>query len=166
MDARLALLAVPVLFVGVALGAGEEADAVVGRWLTEEKDARIEIFRQDGQYAGKVVWVAEPTYAAGDPEAGKPVHDRKNPDASKRDRPMIGLVLLCGFDYEGHNSWTHGTIYNPENGKTYRANLSLAKDGSLKVRGYVGISLLGETTVWTRCEASAKAEDGGGTGVS
>jgi hypothetical protein len=102
---------------------------------------------------------ASRSYPKDDPEAGKPKHDRKNPDVAKRDQPMIGLRLLADFEYTGDNSWKHGTIYNPEKGKTYRANLSLAKDSSLKIHGYVGISLLGETTVWTRCDESAKTQD-------
>ncbi len=157
MKARLSLLVIVTLLAGAARGAGDNADAVVGEWLTQRGDARIEIFKADGKYAGKVVWVAEPTYPEGDAEAGRPVHDRKNPDAAKRDRPMIGLTLLADFEYAGDDSWRHGTIYNPENGKTYRANLALAKDGSLKVRGFVGISLLGETTTWTRCERTTNA---------
>lgn len=158
MKIRLVLLTVLVLVGKVVCGAEEGGDVIVGQWLTDEKDARIEIFKVDGKYSGKIVWVKDAVYARDDPEAGKPVHDRENPDPAKRDRSMIGLNLLDGFQYAGDKSWTKGTLYNPRNGKTYHANLTLSKDGALKVRGYVGVSLLGETTVWTRFEEPAKNE--------
>ena len=159
MNTRLTLFSVLVLLGKVVHTDGRDANAVVGQWLTSEGGVRIEIFKMDGKYFRKIVWVKERTYPKDDPEAGKPKHDRKNPDVTKRDQPMIGLRLLAGFEYAGDNSWTHGTIYNPENGKTYKANLTLAKDGSLKIHGYVRIPLLGETTVWTRFDESAKAQD-------
>jgi len=141
----------------IVCGEGIEGDAVLGQWWTEKKDARIEVFKADNKYAGKIVWVKDPVYPNGDPEAGKPLHDRHNPDVAARDQAILGLKMLRDFEYTGSNSWTRGTIYNPENGKTYKARLSLNKDGSLNVRGYVGVSLLGETTVWTRYEESAAA---------
>jgi len=159
MNMRLTLLVALVLMGRVVYGGAEEGDAIVGQWLTSEKDARIEIFRTDGKYDGKIVWLKDPTYPKEDLEAGKPVHDRKNPDITKRDQPILGSTLLSNFEYVGDNHWKNGTIYNAENGKTYKAHLSLAKDGSLKVRGYWGISLLGETTIWTRFDDPAKAQD-------
>ena len=43
-----------------------------------------------------------------------------------------------------------GRIYNGENGKTYDANISLQPDGKLRLRGFVGTPMFGETQVWTR----------------
>jgi uncharacterized protein (DUF2147 family) len=132
--------------------AADDADAIVDQWVTEKGEARFEIFKANGKYNGKIVWLKEPTYPAGDEEAGKPVRDRKNPDTSKRDRPIVGLQLLNDFTYAGRNTYTNGTIYNADDGKTYKARLTLKSPDKLHVRGYVGISLLGGTTVWTRYE--------------
>jgi uncharacterized protein (DUF2147 family) len=61
------------------------------------------------------------------------------------------MVLLYDFKKaSAPNTYVEGTIYNGENGKTYSANLSLQPDGTLRVRGYVGRSLFGETQIWTR----------------
>lgn len=158
MNIRLMVLVAPVLLGMVAHGDGTEADAIVGQWFTSEKDARIEIFRVNGRYNGKVVWEKESTYPEGDPESGKPTHDRKNPDVTKRGQPLLGLTLLADFEYAGGNSWTHGAVYNPEDGNTYRTRLSLTPEGTLKVRGYLGISLIGRTVVWTRYEEPVKAQ--------
>jgi uncharacterized protein (DUF2147 family) len=147
------------VFLGMtAHAAGTEADAIVGQWFTSEKDARIEIFEVNGKYDGKIVWEKNSIYPAGDPECGKPKHDRENPDVAKRGQPLLGLTLLTGFEYAGGNSWTHGTLYNPEDGNTYKTRLSLTPEGTLKVRGYLGISLIGKTVVWTRYEEPVKAQ--------
>jgi len=61
----------------------------------------------------------------------------------------LGLEILKNFKYKGTNEWTGGRIYDPKNGKTYSCNMRLEGD-TLKVRGYIGISVLGRTTVWTR----------------
>ncbi|MCX5768832.1 MAG: DUF2147 domain-containing protein [Candidatus Hydrogenedentes bacterium] len=158
MNIRLTVLVVSILLGMVAHADGTEANAIVGQWFTSEKDARIEIFKVNGKYNGKIVWTKEPTYPEDDPESGKPTHDRENPDVTKRGQPLLGLTLLANFEYAGGNSWTHGTLYNPEDGNTYKTRLSLTPEGTLKVRGYLGISLLGRTVVWTRYEEPVKAQ--------
>ncbi len=60
---------------------------------------------------------------------------------------------MTGFAANGEGKWTGGRIYDPNNGKTYKCTLELANDGTLKVRGYVGISWFGRTETWTRQEA-------------
>ena len=45
-----------------------------------------------------------------------------------------------------------GTIYDPRDGKTYKCRMTLKKDGTLEVRGYLGLALFGKTVVWTRIE--------------
>ena len=50
----------------------------------------------------------------------------------------------------GGNTWAKGTIYDPEDGKTYKCKMTLTDPKTLGVRGYIGISLIGRTTVWTR----------------
>ena len=130
--------------------AANEGDAILGTWLTDDGGAQIEIVKSGDKYDGEIVWLKEPSYPKDDPEAGKATRDRENPDAAKRNQPMIGLCLLENFEYVGDNKWHKGTIYNPEHGKTYNANLSLPEPNKLKVRGYIGISLLGGSTVWTR----------------
>jgi len=122
----------------------------VDQWVTSEGEARIEISKSKGKYNGKIAWLKEPTYPPGDKEAGKPVRDRKNPDESKRDRPIIGLELLKGLTYAGRNTWENGTIYNVHDGKTYKCKVTLKTPYKLHMRGYIGISLVGATTVWTR----------------
>ena len=127
------------------------ADAILGLWWTKGKDGRVEIYKCGDQFCGKIVEIAEKVYPPGDEQgmAGMPKVDRENPKASLQSRPIIGLDIIEGFSFNG-KIWKGGTIYDPDNGKTYRCKIKLAKDGTLEVRGFIGISLLGRTEVWTR----------------
>ncbi len=63
-----------------------------------------------------------------------------------------GLDILSGFHFDSDKKWEDGTIYNPRDGKTYSCYLKILEDGRLKVRGFVGISIIGKTNYWTRIE--------------
>lgn len=138
--------------------AADDADAVLGSWLTAEGKARVEIEKHDGVYDGRIVWLKEPNYPADDKTmAGQPKVDRENPDPALKARSIIGLPLISSFKYAGDSVWSDGKIYDPESGKLYSCKMTLMMDGSLKVRGYVGISLFGRTEIWTRPSADAPA---------
>jgi uncharacterized protein (DUF2147 family) len=146
------LFAISALLLAVTAAfrpADAEADKIQGTWLNEEGTAHVQIFRAvngtfAGKYYGKIVWLKEPN------ENGKPKLDKNNPDESKRSKPLMGLLMLQDFTYDkDEKEWSGGTIYDPKNGKTYSSYMEL--DGAkLNVRGYIGISVIGRTTVWTR----------------
>ncbi len=127
-----------------------DADRLLGTWITPEDKAVIEIYKQGDAYFGKFISLKEPLYPEGHESglAGQPKVDRNNPDAAKRNDPIIGMNLLRGFSYKGKDTWHKGKIYDPENGKDYKCTIKLQKDGTLKVRGFVGISLFGRTQIW------------------
>jgi uncharacterized protein (DUF2147 family) len=149
---RLISLSLLCLALSAPAWAADDADAVLGQWLTAEGKARVEIVKHDGVYDGKIIWLKEPNYPADDKQGmgGRPKVDRENPDKALQSRPIIGLPLIQGFKYAGDNVWNDGHIYDPESGKLYSCTITLMMDGSLKVRGYWGISLFGETQIWTR----------------
>ena len=142
----LLMLLLPVLFTFAAAG-----DDILGIWNTPEKDCKIEIFRCGDNYCGRIVWLKEPYYPPDDKGgmAGRPVVDRENPDPDLRRRALVGLELTKGLTYAGKSTWEKGTIYNPDNGKTYRCKMTLSSPGRLEVRGFIGIPLLGGTSIWT-----------------
>ena len=142
-----------VLFFALILAFSSEAfaewegEAVVGTWLTQDKDSKVEIYKKNNKFYGKIVWLKEPN------RNGKPKVDDKNLDESKQDRAIMGLVIMTGFVYDEDNVWEDGEIYDPKNGKTYSCKMTLSKDkNNLDVRGYIGISLIGRTAIWTRSE--------------
>jgi uncharacterized protein (DUF2147 family) len=128
------------------------ADDILGIWNNQEKDARIELFTCGGGTCGKIVWLKEPNYPAGSPDGvpGTPKLDHNNPDPALRKTPRLGLTIVRDFVYAGGSSWTRGKVYDPKNGKTYSGKLTLVAPGELHLRGFIGISLLGRTSTWTR----------------
>lgn len=145
------LLPALVIFAGT-VPAWASGDGILGVWMTQPTDkgwAHVEIAKSGDRYHGTIVNLDNPNFPAGDPMAGKPKVDRENPEASLKSRPILGLRLMDSFTYAGDGVWEDGTIYDPESGKTYSCKMTLVGD-TLKVRGYIGISLLGRTTEWTR----------------
>ena len=65
-----------------------------------------------------------------------------------------GLRIMEVFPRSNQAGWK-GRIYDPNEGNTYRCNLELKGENVLKFRGYVGITLFGRTTHWTRVESAA-----------
>jgi uncharacterized protein (DUF2147 family) len=138
------------VMVSLAAYAVTETD-IVAQWTVADGKSRVEIYKAvDGSIEGKIVWLSAPNYPDGDAEAGKPKHDRENPDKSMQNRPIVGLVLLKGFKFDGKKEWSGGTVYDPESGKTYKGKLWLDNENTLGMRGFIGISLLGRTEKWTR----------------
>jgi uncharacterized protein (DUF2147 family) len=129
-----------------------QADDILGVWNNEEKDGKIEIYKCDGKYCGKIVWAKEPNYPAGSPEGtpGTPRLDNHNPDAAKRSRPILGLQIVNDFIFSGDEVWKGGTVYDPKSGNTDRGKMTLVSPNELDLRGFIGIPLFGRTTTWTR----------------
>jgi uncharacterized protein (DUF2147 family) len=160
MKKHLALL-VATTIIMLAAGApvlAADADDLLGRWLTpESEDGRVhvEFTKTGGKYSGAIVWLEKPTYPDDDEEgmAGQPKVDRENPDPKLRKRPIIGLAIAEGFTFDGDDLWQGGTIYDPVSGKTYKCKIRIIDDGkTIKVRGFIGFSLIGRTELWTRVE--------------
>lgn len=132
----------------LAVAQTSEADLVIGNWLVQDKKAKVQIFKRNNQYFGKLVWLKEPNDAQ-----GKPKVDKENPEENLRRRPLLGLELLKSFVYDEDLVWEDGEIYDPKNGKTYSCKMTLSEDGrTLDVRGYIGISLIGRSQDWTRVD--------------
>jgi uncharacterized protein (DUF2147 family) len=133
------------LFVFItAIGSAQSItpDAIIGTWLTEGGKAKVQIYKAGDKYNGKIVWLKTPNY-----EDGTPKVDKNNPNKERQKDPIIGLNLIKGFVFDD-DEWINGTIYDPENGKTYNCKIEFNKGGWLQVRGYIGISLIGRTQTW------------------
>lgn len=116
-----------------------------GMWVNDKKKVGVRIEDCDGLLCGRIVWLKKPQDAG-----GRSKRDRHNPDAALRDRPLCGLKILGGFRRVAENTWSDGQIYDPSDGRTYSSTLTLASDGTLQVRGYLGLSLFGKTVAWAR----------------
>ncbi len=139
-------LIIAVFTIGNISAQSFKAEDALGLWFNEEKDAKVEIYVENGKYYGKVVWLEEPN----EPDTGEPKLDDENPDEELQKRPVMGLLLVTDFDYEGDGLWENGDIYDPKSGKTYSCYMKLESKEKLKVRGFIGVSWIGRTTYWTR----------------
>ncbi|MDZ4860614.1 MAG: DUF2147 domain-containing protein [Candidatus Hydrogenedentes bacterium] len=153
------LAAMVILAMGAAYAETKEGD-VAGTWYTEGGGSKVEIVKDGDTYNGKLTWLKEPNYGKDHAEAGKPKRDVENPEAAKQNDPIVGLKLLNGFKWDGAGAWSGGTIYNPEDGKTYKCVLKMPVDNNtLDVRGYVGIPALGQTQTWKRMTEEEKKKE-------
>lgn len=117
---------------------------ILGNWINEAGDGIIAISLEQTEYVGVIIGTPNPE------NNGR--KDINNPDPKLQDRLLEGIKILNGFRYTEENLWSGGTIYDPNNGKTYKCKLSMNDDGTLNVRGYVGVSLFGRTEIWKRQE--------------
>ena len=115
-----------------------------GVWMTEGKDAALTITQCGGQLCGRIVWLASATDRSGALRL-----DDKNPDPAKRAQRICGLVAITGLKPSGPDRWD-GSVYNPQDGKTYRSNITVLSDTTLKIRAYIGLPIFGRSETWTR----------------
>ena len=125
----------------VGARAGEDP---TGYWATEKHESQIKVSRCAGDgICGTIFWMRDPNDAKGNPRL-----DRENEDEAKRKRPILGLQLITMKPDDDH--WK-GSIYNPQNGKTYSATFKLVGKNEAEVEGCVAYVLCGGQK-WTREE--------------
>ena len=137
-----------IAFLAVApLHAHAEGDPAHGYWLTENGKAIVEFAPCGSKVCGRMVWVANPNDANGELKL-----DIKNESPEMRDRPICGLQLVGDLSREDPGAWSEGWIYSPKDGGTYSAKIEALSETQLEVRGYLGLSIFGQSQVWTRVE--------------
>ena len=119
------------------------SDAIIGKWMSEENNLEVEVFKSGNEYNAKVIWFDDSD------DKSNPMMvrcDIKNPDKRLATRKIIGTQVMQGLHYyPGESEWMDGTIYDCSSGKYYNAKAWINKDGLLKVRGYWHFSLFGQT---------------------
>ena len=125
---------------------------VPGVWIDHTGRGAIEITPCGPHLCGYVYWVKDPLN-----RQGKPVVDAKNPDPLRRGKPMCGTQILVNLARQGPagvgSVWGSGSIYNPEEGASFDAEIKLVSANQLSVLGYLGIKIFGESFTWTRAPA-------------
>ena len=146
---RLLVLSVLVGAFSTSALAGAAEHKIQGLWV-DNKDPNRQKFAvmvEDcgSKLCGSLYWLKKPVSAN-----GLPKRDKHNPNEALRDRPLCGLQILTGFQAANDTLWQDGEIYNPDDGLTFSSTMKLSPEGTLKIRGYVGISLFGKTLEWVR----------------
>jgi uncharacterized protein (DUF2147 family) len=124
-------------------------DQIVGKWKTIDDETGqpksiIEIYKKDGKYYGKIIQLLTDKNSDG---------VCRTCEGKYKDKNIIGLVILKDLVFDADDQeWEDGTIMDPKNAKEYSVYLKLEGPGKLKVRGYIGFSLIGRTQYWYRVE--------------
>ncbi|MDP2337470.1 MAG: DUF2147 domain-containing protein [Bacteroidota bacterium] len=139
-----------VLFLSLLISQAfaQAAQKIAGIWWNDTKTSKIEVKEENGKFIGTVIYINPEKYVNGEPEK-----DSKNPDAKLRSRSRLGLQILSGLKFNASDKeWQGGSIYDPDNGKTYDCFAWFDKDPNvLYLKGYVaGIKWLGRSTTWTK----------------
>lgn len=125
-NAKFLLTALVFVFIAFSLSAQELA----GIWFTEKKDAKVQIYRtQSGLYEGKIIWITP-----------------KNVEAQKN----VGVKILTKLKKEDEKTYSDGKVYHPDQKKYYNATITMLSNNELQLRGYLGVSLFGQTQKWVK----------------
>ena len=121
-----------------------EKTDVEGRWLTQKGDGWITIQIVGDSLEGSIAGSPDPK------QREEREFDDRNPDPNLRTRRLDGLLIMTGFQHAGDGRWTGGRVYDPNSGKTYKCTVKQLDTNTLKIRGFIGISLFGRSETWTR----------------
>jgi len=123
-----------------------QTQSVLGKWKTIDDETQkpasyVEIYEEKGKFYGKVLEILKD---GTEPNAicEECTDDRKN-------QPIVGMQIIRGLKKD-RDQWNAGTILDPNNGKVYKCYLELEEPNKLKLRGYIGFSLIGRTQYWYR----------------
>lgn len=121
----------------------------IGKWKTiDDKTGKpksvIQLYEEEGELKGKVLEILTTT-------PGEETHPKCTKCSGElKDQPVVGMVFLWGLK-KHDGEYKDGHILDPKNGTVYNAKLTLIEEGKkLKVRGFIGFSLLGRTQIWLR----------------
>ncbi|MGO9338820.1 MAG: DUF2147 domain-containing protein [Terracidiphilus sp.] len=122
----------------------EKLQNAVGHWQVVDSDGslggKVDTSLADGKLFGRVTEVRPG-------RTPKDVCDKCS--GEYKNQLILGMVIMRNFHPEG-DDWVDGTVVDPENGKEYKGKIWAVGKDSLKMRGFIGISLLGRTETWTR----------------
>lgn len=122
-----------------------QKDPIEGIWVTVDdetgkKKSEILLYKENGKLYGKILNLLL------DEDRGKLCENCKGEDKNK---PIVGMIIVKDLQFE-EDSWEDGTILDPKSGKIYDCYITLEDKNTLKVRGYLGFSLLGRSQKWLR----------------
>lgn len=130
-----ALVTAAVMLPGVP--SARTAEDAFGVWRHPENGSHVEMYKCGGGLCAKIVKVVDAQKT-----------DDKNPDAARRSRPVVGLVIMSGAKKTAANSWA-GSIYNRADGGTYSGTITVKSKDALDLAGCTAI-ILCKTLTWTR----------------
>ena len=134
-----------ILTVTVAWG-----QSIVGRWkaINDEDNSEesiVEFAESDGEFYGKIVKL----FPKPGEDPNPTCHDCSEDDP-RFGKSVIGMIVLEGLKKRDRNKWEDGEFLDWRNGAVYSCYLELVDKDKLKLRAFIGFSLLGRTQYWKR----------------
>jgi uncharacterized protein (DUF2147 family) len=127
-----------------------------GYWRKAEQGkypAKMQLYYCGGRsICVKIAWLQNPRDSQ-----GRELQDVRNVNPSLRGRTIEGMHIIRGMKQVSANQWK-GTVYNPEDGKTYSASVTLASSRQIVLKGCVA-SFLCREQVWLRTSAPPPREE-------
>ena len=120
--------------------------AISGTWYTEDREGGIELYPCGDQVCGRFYWLKD------EREGGDVSRDTHNPDSHARQTPLCRMQFMGGFKPDNKGHYLEGWIYNPRDGGTYSAQMTLVDHNTLDLHGYLFFPALGESQVWKRAK--------------
>lgn len=122
-----------------------QTNQIEGVWITQDdetgkKKSEVLLYKNEGKLYGKILNLLL------EEDKGKLCVNCKG---ENKNLAIEGMVIVEGLELNG-KTWEEGTILDPKSGKTYSCYITFENDNILKVRGYIGFSLLGRTQKWIR----------------
>ena len=122
-----------------------QTNQIEGVWITQDdetgkKKSEVLLYKNEGKLYGKILNLLL------EEDKGKLCVNCKG---ENKNLAIEGMVIVEGLELNG-KTWEEGTILDPKSGKTYSCYITFENNNTLKVRGYIGFSLLGRTQKWIR----------------
>tara|TARA_R110000787_G_scaffold19396_5_gene58262 strand:+ start:3718 stop:4146 length:429 start_codon:yes stop_codon:yes gene_type:complete len=123
------------------------SQTIFGTWNSFDEETNkiesiIEVYKKEGKAYAKIIFITDLEKRSATCTACK---------GKLKDTPILGMDILSGLKKDD-DEWSGGRILDPKNGKEYKCYIKLKDDTTLKLRGYIGISLFGRTAIWKRAE--------------
>jgi len=114
-------------------------------WITTDDETGLEksevvFYQKDNKLFGKIETLLLPE------DQGKRCENCKG---TLKNQSIAGMVIVNNL-VKTEEGWEEGTILDPKSGKEYDCYIEFIDENTLKVRGYLGFSLLGRTQIWKR----------------
>ncbi len=123
------------------------ADAIIGNWMTIEHNLEVKVYRQGNNFKAKIIWFKID-------DTTRPMNtrmDTKNPNPALRTRKWLGMEVLRDLKYNAEDDeWQDGIIYDAKHGREWDSVVWITKDGLLKVKGYWVFKWISETLTFKR----------------
>jgi len=136
-----------VLIFSIFVTTSSFSQTIFGNWNSYDEETNkiesvIEVYEKDSKAFAKIVSISDSNRSAA---------TCVECNGKRKNAPILGMNILTGLKKDG-NEWSGGKILDPKNGKEYKCYLQLLDNNTLKLRGYIGISMFGRTAIWKRAK--------------